>query len=138
MSTDDSDGIGELHGGRADGLHADLTRDIIGAAYEVHNHLGNGFLEKVYVTALMQELDSRALTARAEAPISVSYKGSEVGIYYADILVSDSVICEVKAVRRISPEHEAQLLHYLKATGIRVGLLLNFGAMRVEIKRLVR
>ena len=138
MNTDDLEGSAKVHEVRYDGLHADLTREIIGAAYEVHKHLGYGFLEKVYVGALLKELASRSLMAKAEAPISVSYKGTEVGVYFADILVSDSVIVEVKAVRKLVPEHEAQLLNYLKATGIRVGLLLNFGSARVEIKRLVR
>ena len=85
----------------------------------------------------MQELTEAGLNVQAEAPIKVVYKGQPVGLYFADLLVNGAVICEVKAVRRIAPEHEAQLLHYLKGTGIRVGLLLNFGGSSVHMKRLV-
>ena len=116
-------------------LHRELTRTIIGAAFEVHRHLGQGFLERVYATALVQELEAHSLTALSETPIAVHYKGREVGHYYADILVNQSVICELKAVRQLLPEHEAQLIHYLKSTGIEVGLLLNFGASSVQFKR---
>src|SRR5262249_33827811 len=120
-----------------DGLHAELTRAIIGAAYEVHGELGNGFLERVYATALRNELYSKGIPVIAEAPIQVIYKGEAVGSYYADLLVDGRVICEIKAVKRLLPEHEAQLLHYLKSTAIRVGLLLNFGSDRVQVKRMV-
>ena len=115
----------------------DLTRQIIGAFHEVHRNLGHGFLEKVYVSALLKELSELGVRAVVEAPIEVKYKGETIGVYFADILVNDSVICEIKAVRQLLPEHEAQLLHYLKATGIRVGLLLNFGASSVQVKRMV-
>ena len=116
-------------------LHRELTREIIGAAFEVHKHLGHGFLERVYVIALVQELEARGLTALTETPIPVHYKGREVGHYFADILVDQSVICEIKAVRQLIAEHEAQLIHYLKATGIEVGLLLNFGSTSVQTRR---
>jgi GxxExxY protein len=115
----------------------ELTRTIIGAAYEVHNNLGQGFLEKVYVQALMKELRDAGLAARAEAPIEVLYKGVPVGCYFADIMVEGTVICEVLAVRALLPEHDAQLLHYQKATNTRIGLLLNFGGTRVQVKRMV-
>jgi GxxExxY protein len=118
-------------------LHGDLTQAIIGAAFEVHNELGHGFLERVYVEALFRELVDAGLSVQAEAPINVIYKGQPVGSYFADLLVNGAVICEVKAVRRIAPEHEAQLLHYLRGTGVRVGLLLNFGGTSVQVKRLV-
>ena len=121
----------------ADGLHRETTALIIGAAYEVHRHLGHGFLEKVYVVALLRELHARGIVAASEVPIPVIYKGEEVGRYFADILVNEDVICEIKAVRRLLPEHEAQLLHYLKATGKAVGLLLNFGTPSAQIKRMV-
>jgi GxxExxY protein len=117
--------------------HADLTRQIIGASFEVHKHLGHGFLERVYVAVLMKELSLLGLSAVSEAPIEVKYKGRSVGMYYADILVEGRVICEIKAVRMLLSEHEAQLLHYLKATGIKVGLLLNFGGTSVQVKRLI-
>jgi GxxExxY protein len=115
----------------------DLTHTIIGAAYEVHRHLGNGFLENVYAAALAKELADRGLKVLAQHPIKVSYKGVDVGTYFADLLVDDVVVCELKAVKRMLPEHEAQLIHYLKATGVRVGILLNFGARSVEVKRML-
>ncbi|HLG10489.1 MAG TPA: GxxExxY protein [Dehalococcoidia bacterium] len=118
-------------------VHWELTHQIIGAAYEVHRTLGPGFLERVYVSALMRELTDAGLTAAAEVPIPVTYKGTEIGLYFADILVENTVICEIKAIRAISREHEAQLIHYLKATGTRVGLLINFGAKSAEVKRMM-
>jgi len=117
--------------------HRELTEKIIGAAFEVHRALGPGFLEKVYETALVKELNNRGLAARAQAEIAVVYKGQPVGVYYADLVVNEAVICEIKAAGSIAPEHEAQLLHYLKATGTKVGLLLNFGSRRLEVKRMV-
>ena len=121
----------------ADGLHESLTHTIIGAAYEVHRELGQGFLEKVYATALAQELTAKGLRIEVEAPVDVLYKGKPVGFYFADLLVEGCVICELKAVRSLIAEHEAQLIHYLKATGISVGLLLNFGSPSVQVKRMV-
>ena len=117
--------------------HWDLTQRIIGAAFEVHRTLGPGFLERVYANALMQELTEAGLTAAAEVPIPVAYKGTEIGLYFADILVESAVICEIKAISALTREHEAQLLHYLKATNTKVGLLLNFGAKSVNVKRMV-
>jgi len=115
--------------------HWQLTEKIIGAAFEVHRTLGQGFLESVYVKALAQELSASGLGIEAEKPIPVSYKGVEIGVFYADLVVESVVICEVKALRSLLPEHQAQLLNYLKATGIQVGLLFNFGP-RVEHKRM--
>ena len=117
--------------------HWALTQEVIGAAYEVHRELGPGFLEKVYETALSLELSRREIEAVCQAEIPVIYKGSLAGSYFADILVRGKVICEVKAVNAIVPAHEAQLIHYLKATGLEVGLLLNFGAGPLQFKRLV-
>ena len=124
---------------RKDGAypHKELTEKIIGAAYEVRRELGPGFLEKVYEAALVQELEERGVRVSSQAEIAVRYKGQPVGVYYADLLVDGKVICEIKAVGGLSSAHEAQLIHYLKATGIKVGLLLNFGAKRLEIKRRV-
>ena len=110
------------------------TQTIIGAFYETYNALGPGFLEKVYENALMIELKERGLRAHHQCPIDVHYKGECVGEYIADIVVEDKVICEIKAVQQLRPEHEAQLLNYLKATSIKVGLLLNFGP-KPEIMR---
>lgn len=104
---------------------------------EVHRHLGGGFLEKVYERALGLELQMRGIRPCCQQEIPVAYKGSPVGLYVADLLVEESVICEIKAVDRIVPLHEAQLLHYLKATGVRVGLLLNFGGRSLTFRRLI-
>jgi len=111
-----------------------LTEEIIRVFYKVYNQLGYGFLEKVCVNALMIELIKARINAIAQAPIKVIYEGHVVGEYFADILVEDKVIVEVKAVKTLSPEHDAQLLNYLKATDIEVGLLLNFGT-QPELRR---
>ena len=114
--------------------HTDLTERIIGAFYKVYNALGYGFLEKVYRNALTIELRRQGLEVVPESRIAVYYAGEEVGEYFADLLVADAVIVELKAARRLLDEHEAQLLNYLKATPYEVGLLLNFGP-KPEIKR---
>ncbi len=111
-----------------------LTDQVIGCAYEVHNILGSGFMEKVYENALLNELISRGIKADAQRQLSVSYKGAVVGEYYADIVVEDSLIIELKAVEKLTDIHELQLKNYLKATNIELGLLINFGKS-VEIKR---
>ena len=117
--------------------HKELTYQIIGAAFEVYKLLGYGFLEKVYENALIKELQLRGLHATDQYPIKVIYKDAEVGDYYADILVENKVIVEIKTGEAFNPAHEAQLLNYLKATGIKVGLLINFGPQKCEHKRLV-
>jgi GxxExxY protein len=116
--------------------HQDITREIIGAAFEVHNVLGHGFLEKVYENALVVELRSRGLRANAQVPIPVSYKGELVGDYIADLVVNGLVLCEIKAAASLDPSHQAQILNYLKASAIKIGLLINFGPKRVETKRM--
>lgn len=113
----------------------DLTESIIGTAFEVHNILGAGFLEKVYQNALIKELKQRGHKAEAEVSIPIYYKGELVGSYSADILVDGKIILELKALSNLTGEHEAQLINYLKATGHKVGLLLNFGTRKVQIKR---
>jgi len=115
----------------------ELTYLINGAIFEVSRILGPGFLEKVYENALLMELKARGLKAAAQYPIKVKYKDQIVGEYFADLLVEDQVIIELKTVNRIEKIHEAQLLNYLKATGINVGLLVNFKSRKAEIKRLV-
>jgi len=117
--------------------HQELTEQIIGAAFEVHRELGPGFLEKVYEAALVRELSQRRIQVVSQAPIQVRYKGQPVGQYYADLLVDEAVICEIKTVDGLTSVHKAQLLHYLKATGMEVGLLMNFATPRVELKRVV-
>ena len=115
----------------------DLTYKIRGAIFEVNSILGNGFLEKVYENALMAELKERGLKAECQVPISVQYKKREVGEYFADIVVEDEVILELKAIESLQKIHEAQLLNYLKATGYKVGLLVNFTHPKAVIKRFV-
>jgi GxxExxY protein len=107
--------------------HSELTEIIIKAFFNVYNSLGYGFLEKVYENSMMIELQSLGLNCEKQKPISVFYKSTQVGEYFADIIVEDKVILELKAAEGIIEEHEAQLLNYLKATEIEVGLLFNFG-----------
>ena len=114
--------------------HADLTEQIIGAFYAIYSALGYGYLEKVYVKALLIELKNRGLVSQDEFPIHVYYSGQLVGEYFADIVVNNLVILEIKATKGIASEHEAQLLNYLKATPFEVGLILNFGP-KPETKR---
>ena len=114
--------------------HKDLTEKVIEAFYKVYNVLSYGFLEKVYENALLIELERMGIPVKSQFPIQVFYDGEVVGEYFADLLVKDSIIVEIKATRTLCPEHEAQLLNYLKATKVEVGLLLNFGP-KPEIKR---
>lgn len=114
--------------------HGELTGQIIEAFYVVYGRLGHGFLEKVYENALALELRERGLRVKQQTPISVLYNGVVVGEYFADLLVEGCVIVEIKAVEKLCEEHLAQLLNYLKATEIEVGLLLNFGP-KPETKR---
>ncbi len=116
--------------------YSDITDKIIKAYYTVYNKLGFGFLEKVYEKSLMIEFSKMGLKSENQFPITVYYDGKEVGKYYADILVENVVILELKADKSICPEHEAQLLNYLKATDIEVGMLLNFGE-KPQFKRKV-
>jgi len=116
--------------------HEQLTEQIIKAFYTVYHALGYGFLEKVYENALAIELRKMGLAVVQQAAIKVYYAGAVVGEYYADLLVADAVIVEIKAVQALLKEHEAQLLNYLKATPYEVGLLLNFGP-KPDIKRKV-
>jgi len=116
--------------------YADVTEQIIKAFYAVYNVLGYGFLEKVYENALAIELRRMGLKVVQQVSIQVYYAGELVGEYFADLLVEDKVIVEIKALRALLEEHEAQLLNYLKATPYEVGLLLNFGP-KAQIKRKV-
>jgi GxxExxY protein len=115
--------------------HSELTEEIIGGFFAVYNALGYGFLEKVYANALKLELEKRGLKVLQEFPIIVRYLGQEIGQYYADIVVNDLKIVEVKATKTLLQEHEAQLLNYLKATPYEVGLLLNFGPKPEQKRR---
>lgn len=117
--------------------HENLTQAIIGSAFEVHNVLGYGFLERVYQKAMQAELIQRGYTAEVEHSITVNYKGVGVGEYFADLLVNKTVIVELKTAPEYNPKDEPQLLNELKATGIKIGLLINFGRTKVGFKRLV-
>jgi GxxExxY protein len=112
---------------RKDYKHSELTDKVISVFYHVYNALGYGFLEKVYVNALIHELRKQGLTVQHKIPIKVYYDGVIVGEYEADLLVNNLLILEIKAAEAIAPEHEAQLINYLRATKIEVGLILNFG-----------
>ncbi|MCF6159564.1 MAG: GxxExxY protein [wastewater metagenome] len=114
--------------------HSILTERIIKAFYSVYSVLGYGFLEKVYENALLLEMKKQGLKSVPQKPIKVLYDNEIIGEYFADILVEDKVIVEIKSAKAIADEHEAQLLNYLKATNIEVGLLLNFG-QKPEVRR---
>src|SRR5262249_41565546 len=119
-------------------LYGDLTSKVLEACFEVSNELGAGFLESVYQKALLIALREREINAEERAPLSVTFRGEVVGEFFADILVEGKVILELKAVEALAPEHQAQLINYLQATGIEIGLLINFGTPRLEYKRLYR
>jgi len=115
----------------------DITYVINGAVFEVNDILGPGFLEKVYENALLVEFKRQGLKAKNQVPIKVTYKGEVVGDYTADLLVENEVIVELKTAENLDRSHEAQLLNYLKATGLHVGLLVNFKHKKADIKRMV-
>ncbi len=117
-----------------EGKHSDITDKIIKAFYSVYNQLGYGFAEKVYRNSMLIEGPSHGLIVESERSIQVRFNGVVVGEYFADLLVNNLVIVELKSISKLLPEHEAQLLNYLKATPIEVGLLLNFGP-KAEFKR---
>ena len=115
----------------------EITYRINGSIFEVNQVLGSGFLEKVYENAMMIELKERGLKAERQVPIRIAYKGHEVGDYFADIVVEGKIVLELKAVSSLEKIHEAQLLNYLKATGFKIGLLVNFAYPKAEIKRFI-
>ncbi len=112
-----------------------VTQRVIGCAYSVSNELGAGFLEKVYENALAHELSKSGLLAIQQQPIQVLYDGVVVGDYVADLIVENSIILELKAVKAFDDVHSAQCINYLKATGMRICLLINFGQPKIEIRR---
>jgi len=114
-----------------------ITEAIIGSSFEVHNILGYGFLERVYQKALQVELLRRGYTAEIEHAIKVKFKGVVVGEYSADLFVDEKVLVELKVAKEYNPQNEPQLLNELKATEIKVGLLINFGKEKVEFKRFI-
>ena len=117
--------------------HSEISSKIIKAFYNVYNQLGYGFLEKVYENAMMIELRKFELKAERQKPIKVYYDQQIIGDYFADIIIDDVIILELKAVESIAPEHEVQLVNYLKATDIEVGLLLNFGPKPQQKRRVL-
>ena len=121
----------------ADLAHNEVTRQIIGAAMEVHSNLGPGFLESVYEEALAIEFKLQEVPYERQKAIPVMYKGEKAKDFFCDYLVDDKVLVELKALKAITGTEEAQILNYLKATGLKVGLLINFGEQSLRYKRLV-
>lgn len=119
-------------------LYEELTSKILEACFEVSNELGAGFLESVYQNALVLALRQKGLKVESRKPITVGFRGESVGQFFADLFVEEKVIVELKAVSILLPEHKAQVINYLKATGIEVGLLVNFGKSKLEYRRLHR
>ena len=117
-------------------IYSELTNKIIGSAYRVFKELGAGFLEKVYENAMIIELEEQGLQVQQQYPLKVYYKKQVIGDYYADLVVENKVLIELKAVTELGRAHEVQLVNYLKATGIKVGLLINFGE-QLKVKRKV-
>ena len=126
----------QMNTDKYNGKHINLSDDIIRIFYKVYNKLGYGFLEKVYENSMMIESKREGVRAVSQAPIKVLYDNEIVGEYFADILVDNRIILEIKAVRSLLADHEAQLLNYLKATEFEVGLLLNFGPKPVIKRRI--
>lgn len=114
-----------------------ISRRVIGCAFAVSNSLGSGFVESVYEGALCLELAEQGIAFERQAPLRVSYKGQVVGSFIADLIVERALLVELKALKQLASEHEAQVMNYLKASGLGVGLLLNFGAPKLEIRRVV-
>ena len=119
-------------------LYKDLSYKIVGLAMIVHSKLGYGFLEKVYENALILLFRREGIEAKQQAPITVYFEEEAVGNYHADILVEDKVILEIKSVENIIDAHIAQTLNYLKATGLRVAIILNFSREKLEYKRIIK
>ena len=117
-------------------LYPELTHEILSACFEVSNELGAGFLESVYHKALIIALQQKHLQVQSELPLEVLFRGQSVGYFYADLLVEDKVIVEIKAVAELMPQHIAQVLNYLNGTGVEVGLLVNFGTPKIEYRNL--
>ncbi|MCD4830303.1 MAG: GxxExxY protein [Anaerohalosphaeraceae bacterium] len=118
-------------------IYKELSYKITGLALEVHNELGCGFLEKVYENALMMLLEREKIPAKQQAPADVYFQEKVIGQYFADILIDNKIILELKTTNSITGIHKAQTLNYLKATGFKLGLIINFGRPRLEYKRLV-
>lgn len=118
-------------------IFQDLTREILASAFRVHNALGCGLLEKVYVQAMIWDLKLNNKQVEAEKEFKVLYREKQVGVYYGDLVVEGNVIVEIKAVEKLDNVHRAQLLNYLRISGVRVGLILNFANPRLEYERII-
>ena len=118
-------------------LYKELSYQVIGAAMEVHGALGSGFLESVYGHALAHELNDRKISFERQAPVTVFYKEREIGVYWADFLVDEKIVVEIKAASALTPEHNAQAIHYLAAMRLRLGLLINFGNKSLQYRRFI-
>ncbi len=142
-SSDERDSVRELRELREKGqqmaelIHKELAFEVVGAAMEVHRVLGPGFLEQVYQAALEHELNLRAIPFVSQQPIRVPYKGALIADYYLDLVVDGKIGVELKAIGQLSAVHEAQVLSYLKASGLQLGLLFNFGEESLRFKRIV-
>ena len=117
-------------------LHSELTESILGCCFDVMNELGVGFLESVYKNALTIAMKEKGLTVQGEKRFEVVFRGHKIGVYLADLIINEKVIIELKCCEQIHNEHQVQLINYLKASGIAVGLLVNFGRRKLEYKRL--
>jgi GxxExxY protein len=118
-------------------LHSDLTEKILGVYYDVYNEVGHGFLESVYANCMYLALTVAGVSVRREVPVPVYFRGQDVGQFKADLVVNGCVLIELKAVQNLDRSHEAQVMNYLRATELEVGLLLNFGGSKPQFRRIV-
>jgi len=118
-------------------IYPDLSYQIMGAIFEVHKELGPGFLESIYEKALIEELANRAIKVETQKVISLIYKDKKIGVHRLDLVVEDKVVVELKTVERFNDHHTAQLMSYLKASGYKLGILVNFSKGKVEYRRVL-
>ena len=118
-------------------IYPELSYQVMGAIFEVHQQLGPGFIESVYEKALLEELSNRNIKTETQKPISLNYKGKKVGTHRLDLVVEDKIVLELKTVERFCISHQAQLISYLKASGYKLGILVNFSKKQVEYSRMV-
>jgi GxxExxY protein len=119
-------------------IHKELVYEVVGCAMKVHRELGYGFLEKVYENSMMVLLNKKSIKAKQQFPVPVHFENVVVGEYFADFMIEDKILVELKTVDKITNVHFAQVLNYLKATGIKLGLLINFGPRKLEYERIVK
>ena len=119
-------------------IHKELVYEVVGCAMKVHRELGYGFLEKVYENSMMVLLNKNNIKAKQQFPVSVHFENVVVGEYFADFMIEDKILVELKTVEKITDVHFAQVLNYLKATGIKLGLLINFGPRKLEYERIIK